>query len=78
MRNPNFKNTKETDEMTIKELKKGEYFTRKAIAEPTEKQVWIRGEYDRSTRCYECTCFADVCYTLYLKGSTKVFTDFVF
>lgn len=64
--------------MKLKELKKGTYFTLKPIEEPKENQVWLRGDYDRSTRCYECTCFADVCYTKYLKGSKEVYTDFVF
>lgn len=41
--------------MTVKQLKQGEYFTRKPIAEPKENQVYIRGEYDRSTKKYICT-----------------------
>lgn len=64
--------------MKLKDLKKGTYFTLKPIAEPKENQVWLRGDYDRSTRSYECTCFADVCYTMCLKGSKEVYTDFVF
>ena len=63
---------------TVKELKKGEYFTRKPIENPTENQVWVRGDYDRSLKAYECFCFGDVCYTIELKGSAKVYTDFVF
>ena len=64
--------------MTIKELKKGQYFTKKAIDEPTEKQVWIRGEYDKSQKKYECVRFDDICQCCYLKGGTEVFTDFTF
>ena len=64
--------------MTIKELKKGQYFTKKAIDEPTEKQVWIRGDYDRSQKKYECVRFDDICQCCYLKGSVEVFTDFTF
>lgn len=64
--------------MTIKELKKGQYFTKKAIDEPTEKQVWIRGEYDRSQKKYECVRFDDICQCCYLRGDTEIYTDFVF
>ena len=64
--------------MTIKELKKGQYFTKKQIDEPTEKQVWIRGEYDKTQKKYECVRFDDICQCCYLKGSAEVFTDFTF
>lgn len=64
--------------MTIKELKKGQYFTKKAIDEPTEKQVWIRGEYDKSQKKYECVRFDDICQCCYLRGDTEIYTDFVF
>ena len=63
---------------TVRDLKKGEYFTRKPVENPTEKQVWVRGEYDRSARGYECINFADVGYTLILKGCAKAYTDFTF
>lgn len=64
--------------MKVKELKQGEFFTRKSIANPTEKQVFIRGAYDRTEKRYECTRFDDVSACCYLKGDTQVFTDFVF
>ena len=64
--------------MTIKDLKKGEYFTLKPISEPTEKQVFIRGEYDRSERKYEAIKFSDFCAVRELKPSTIVYTDFTF
>ena len=34
----------------IKNLKKGEFFTKKSIEYPTDRQVWIRGEYDHSEK----------------------------
>ena len=46
--------------MKIRELKRGDYFTLKDIAEPKESQVWVRGEYDRSTRTYSATNFSDM------------------
>ena len=64
--------------MKVKDLKKGEYFTKKAIAEPKESQVWIRGEYDRSKKSYECQRFDDACAFCYLPGDREVFTDFTF
>jgi hypothetical protein len=64
--------------MTVKELKKGEFFTRKAVDEPKENQVFIRGTYDRETKRYECLRFSDMNDTIYLKGSTTAYTDFIF
>lgn len=64
--------------MLIKDLKIGEYFTLKSIENPTEKQVFIRGEYDRTEKKYECGRFDDISYTHYLSGKTEVYTDFTF
>ena len=64
--------------MTIKELKKGEFFTLKPIAEPKESQVYIRGDYDRSEKKYECIKFNDMNEYRYYKGEKEVYTDFVF
>lgn len=64
--------------MTIKQLKQGEYFTKKPIEYPTEKQVWIRGEYDRELKKYECYCFNDVNKFCYIPGNKEVFTEFTF
>ncbi len=64
--------------MLIKDLKIGEYFTLKPIENPTEKQVFIRGEYDRTEKKYECGRFDDISYTRYLSGKTEVYTDFTF
>lgn len=63
---------------TVKELKKGEYFTRKNIEYPSEKQVFIRGDYDRESKRYICLRFDDCNYSVSLKGSSEVFTDFIF
>ena len=64
--------------MKLKELKKGEWFTRKAVEYPNEKQVFIRGEYIREERRYECQRWSDINSFIYLKGDTEVFTDFIF
>ena len=64
--------------MLIKELKIGEYFTVKPIENPTEKQVFIRGEYDRTEKKFECGKFSDINYTRYIDGNREVYTDFTF
>jgi len=62
----------------IKDLKKGEYFTLKQIDEPKESQVYVRGEYDKSERKYECYKWDDVNNTRFYKGEKEVYTDFTF
>ena len=64
--------------MTIKDLKKGAFFTKKPVDNPKESQVWIRGEYDRSEKKYECTRFDDASSCCYLPGNKEVHTDFIF
>jgi hypothetical protein len=64
--------------MTIRELKKGEYFTLKPIAEPTENQVLIRDDYDRSEKKYMAIKFNNISASRLLKPNTPVYTDFIF
>lgn len=64
--------------MTVKELKKETWFTRKQIAYPKESQVYIRGEYDRETKKYICYKWDDINACVLLKGSTEIYTDFIF
>ena len=64
--------------MTIKDLKKGEYFTIKPISNPTEKQVYIRDEYDRTEKKYLAGRFDDISYSRLFKPSQEVYTDFIF
>ena len=64
--------------MTIRELKQGDWFTKKPIENPNELQVWIRAEYDRSCKKYVCYKWGDLNYINLLKGDTKVYVDFVF
>lgn len=65
-------------EVRLKDLKKGEFFTLKPIEETKKSQVWIRDEYDRSERKYECYKFEDICHFHSWNGDKKVFTDFYF
>lgn len=64
--------------MKLKDLKPGDYFTKKPIAEPKEHQVWIRQACDRSTKKYEIVRWDDVCDTQLMSGDKEVFTEFVF
>lgn len=64
--------------MKLKDLKKGEYFTLKPIEEPKENQVYIRGEYDRTERKYDCGRCDDISYSRYFSGKTEVYTQFTF
>lgn len=64
--------------MTVKELKKGDYFTLKPIEEPKESQVYVRGEYDRSEKKYSCYKFSDMNEERFYKGDKEIYTDFIF
>ena len=64
--------------MKLKDLKIGDYFVLKSVSEAKESQVYIRGEYDRSSKKYLCGKFVDISYYRLLKGDTEVYTDFTF
>ena len=62
-------------------LKKGEYFTivdhdGEEITDPSI--VWVRDEYDHSTRKFICLNFDDIGRSRQLKASTLVFVNFIF
>lgn len=62
----------------LKELKNGEYFTLRPYAEPSAARVYVKNEYDRSSKKYEVAKFLDFCDTRLLKGDTIVYTGFTF
>lgn len=67
--------------MKLKELKNKQpdnWFTLKQIAHPTDMQVWIKGEYDRTEKKYCCTCFGDISKSRLIDGNREVYTDFIF
>lgn len=64
--------------MKVKELRLGEYFTVKPIAEPKESQVFVRGGYDQSSKQYCCSRFDDISSCRNFPGDKEIFTDFVF
>lgn len=63
---------------TVKDLKKGEWFTLKPIECPKDSQVYIRDEYCREEKKYICGKFSDISYSRLLKGNTPVYTYFIF
>jgi hypothetical protein len=71
-------NRKERCKMKIQELKKGDYFTIKPIAEPKESQVFVYDGYDRSERKYCATKFSDISIGRTFKKDTEVYIDFTF
>lgn len=64
--------------MTIRDLKKGDWFTLKPIPEPKGSQVYIRDAYNKSSRKYVAIHWNDICSSRLLKPDTIVYTDFTF
>ena len=64
----------------LKELKKGEFFTitNANIKRPLSSRVWVRGDYDRVTKKYECYKYDDVNHFREFRGEMPVNTDFIF
>ena len=62
----------------LKEIKKGDYFTLKEIAEPKESQVYIKGDYDKASKTFSVCKFSDVNSEKFLKSTKEVFTGFTF
>lgn len=61
-------------ETLIKNVAKGDYIKRKADS----KIVYIRGDYDRSSKSYECYAFEDINKIIYIKANKPVFVGFDF
>ena len=59
----------------LKELKKGDFFK---LRDSDTATVYVKGEYDRSTKTYSCFKFEDVNDERFFKGSKKVFVGFTF
>lgn len=59
---------------TVKELKRGEFFKRKE----SSGKVYMRGEFCRDIKKFECDDFNDISRSIYLRGDTVVFVGFEF
>lgn len=62
----------------LKNLKNGEFFTRKPNEYPEDRQVLIRSNYCKENKKFSCYHFDDVNKEIFLKGETIVYTDFIF
>lgn len=66
----------------IKDLKKGEYFCIRQYDDSSKEVkssvVWVKGEYDRSSKTFSCYKFDDINHEHFFKGSKVVFTDINF
>ena len=60
---------------TVRELKRGEFF---CLTESLNGRVYIRGEYDRSTKKDLCGVFDDISESRLFKGDRKVYTERTF
>lgn len=66
---------------TIKDLKKGDFFTLKNYGEEVEVKegnVWVRGDYDKGSKTYSCCKYSDVNHEHFFKGTKEVYIDFIF
>lgn len=64
----------ETGYTSVKSLKKGDFFKLKS----NSREVYIRGDYDRSERKYDCGAFSDISKNRYFPGEKQVFIAFEF
>jgi hypothetical protein len=63
---------------TIKDLKKGEFFTLKPLNYPSKNQVYIKDSYDKSEKKYLVYAFSDISKSRLLKSDAVVYTNFIF
>ena len=63
--------------MSIKDIKKNDWFTLKEIEEPKANQVWVRNHYDRLSKTYSITNW-ETGKERFIKADKKVFIDFIF
>lgn len=59
----------------LKDVKKGEFFR---ISPSDTAPVWVRDDYNRSTKKYECYKFDDMNHLGEFKGTRIVIIDFEF
>lgn len=66
--------------MKLKELKKGEYFCIRPHHEEevSAKQVYIKGDYDRTTKKYNCGRCDDISYSRQFQGCLDIYLDFTY
>ena len=60
---------------TIKSLKRGDFFK---LSDKPNATIYIRGDYDKSDKKYECCKFYDCNSFRYFNGNKTVITGFTF
>lgn len=68
----------EFNAVPLRSLKKGDWFTLKPIAYPSDNQVYIKDDYDRESRKFACGRCDDISYVRYINGDKLVYTDFIY
>ena len=63
---------------TIRELKKGDFFTFRPIEEPKARHVYVRSHYDRNSKLFAYYNFSGVNCEQFTNGNRIVYTDFIF
>lgn len=58
----------------IRSTSKGEYIKRTETAQT----VYVRGDYIRERKAFECYAFDDICKVIYIKADKPVYVDFTF
>lgn len=61
----------------LKDLKKGELFKR-VSKKGIGTAVYVRGDYDKSSKTYECYKYEDINSFINLKGNSVVCVEFEF
>lgn len=62
----------------LKDVKKGTFFTLRPIEEPSESQVFVRGEYDRFEKKFDCYRWSDINDWRLWSGNKVVYVGFTF
>ena len=57
---------------TIKQLKKGSLFK---LKDTESAPIWVRGDYDRSSKKYSTYKYHNVFHKRFVKGDTEVFVE---
>ena len=62
--------------ITLKNVGKGEMFTLKNcsdLLDIPESLIWVKGDYDRSSKTYSCHKWEDVNHEKFIKATRKVY-----
>jgi hypothetical protein len=60
--------------ITLRNVKPGDYVKRKSDA----VKVYIKGDYDRTTKSFELRDVEDICRSIYVKADKTVFIGFTY